>query len=832
MAAPATAPARSNVRRLFALATSCLFVVLAAWAAPRAGFGQANPPGGGSSVAPAGELLKVAPFDRITLLNGTVLNVEPLSPRPLPPYDTKKARALMLKRKEEKGKPPEGGNVAVQGKKKEEEPNDPEARITIHALEGENRDFRVKRLDVKEIEYFEDMLLAECERLVKKHDFARAFEHLLAVQQRDPHWPKLDERVNHLLFEEGKAALRDGDSDRGLRLLGELHARQNDYPGLADELATAYSSRAEKAFDLAAYPRGRQILHELETLAPDHDLTVRARDRFVYRAKGLAERAAKKEGAARLDDLTEALRVWPALEGAGARYEEAFRALPTLDVAVLDLPRPVAPWVRSPAQERVARLVYLPLLYDESEDAVRGGKGGQLLAGLESADLGRRLELNLRSGVNWNDGSRTVAALDIVRALSDRTDPRSAAYNARWADLLLQVVPTDDSHVEVRLTRPILKPEAWLLGPLGPAHAAWDGWVTTEHGRQPVGDGPFQWDSAGKESASYTAAPTSSGSEGSSPGQAPKITRLREVRFASATAALAALVRGDVTMVAHLAPDRVATLEQSDQFKVGHFTEPSIHVIALDGRNPVLRNRTLRRALSYAIDRKLLLEENVLKRPADDVNLVADGPFAKGSYADAPSVRPLGYDPLLAKMLVAAARKEMGGGAIKLTFEYPATPEAQAAVPKIAEAFRKVDVAIELVERPESDLEESLRSGRRFDLAYRAVRCAEPVFEAGPLICPGYDAPARTEALAAVASPRILELLLQLERAAELPSATGLTVMIDRESRDELPVIPLWQLQDHYAWRTRLQGPAAETTNLYQGVEKWEVAPWFAKDPW
>ena len=30
----------------------------------------------------------------------------------------------------------------------------------------------------------------------------------------------------------------------------------------------------------------------------------------------------------------------------------------------------------------------------------------------------------------------------------------------------------------------------------------------------------------------------------------------------------------------------------------------------------------------------------------------------------------------------------------------------------------------------------------------------------------------------------------------------------------------------------RLQGPAAESTYLYQGVESWEVAPWFAKDPW
>ena len=35
----------------------------------------------------------------------------------------------------------------------------------------------------------------------------------------------------------------------------------------------------------------------------------------------------------------------------------------------------------------------------------------------------------------------------------------------------------------------------------------------------------------------------------------------------------------------------------------------------------------------------------------------------------------------------------------------------------------------------------------------------------GLLLCPGYDAPPEADALASAASPRILQLLLQLERA-------------------------------------------------------------------
>ena len=44
--------------------------------------------------------------------------------------------------------------------------------------------------------------------------------------------------------------------------------------------------------------------------------------------------------------------------------------------------------------------------------------------------------------------------------------------------------------------------------------------------------------------------------------------------------------------------------------------------------------------------------------------------------------------------------------------------------------------------------------------------------------------------------------------------------------------MPLWQLEDHYAWRTRLKGPAEVADDLYQGIETWEIEPWFARDPW
>lgn len=767
------------------------------------------------------DVLRSTPFDRITLIDGKVILVEPISPRPLPPYDPKK---------DPKNQKPAGvprqGNIFLPGEREKlglpDEKEKPESTdVLVHLLEGDMRDFRLRRASVKKVDYFEDMLLAEGDRRTLARDFTKAFECFLRVQTRQPGWDGLDARVDRFLFDEGGMALVDGNGEQGLRLLRELFQRKPKYPGLADKLASAYSARARRAFEVGAFAKGRAILHELETLAPDHPAYIATRERFVSKAKKLTEDAASQPAPQRVDSLAEALRVWPKLDDAAVKFKDAFVAMPTLDVAVRDIPRPVGPWIHSPADERVNRLLYVPILARDDEDAFRGKLPGQLASSLELSDVGRKLTLKIREGVTWSDGSRPVSAIDVARLFTDRAESSSPLFNARWAEVLEKVETPDDSRVEVRLSRAFLKPGFWLTAPIGPAHASWDGRViTADQGRLLVGDGPFRWESA--EGDRFTL---------SSPSLA-KLRRIREVRHAGTEAMMGALIRGEATLVEHVPPDRVANLASEPEIRVGRYAQPALHRFAIDGRNPVLRNRSLRRGLSYAIDRKTLLEETILKRPIDAANLPSDGPFAKGSYADAVGTEPLGYNPILAKMLIAAARKELGGAPIKLTLEYPALHEAQLVVPKLVEAYRLIGLEIEAIERPESELEVALKAGRRFDLAYRVGTCREPILEAGELLCPAFDASPGVDALASVASPEILRLLMLLEQAPEWPSAKALTTQIDGESRDELPVIPLWQLEDHYAWRTRLKGPSEVSESLYQGIESWEVEPWYAKDPW
>jgi peptide/nickel transport system substrate-binding protein len=826
------------------MAVSSLIVATATWRLLPACPGQ-EPDGALAPGLGATELLRSLPFDRLTLIDGTVVIVEPVSPRPLPAYDPKKEKERRQRAVEnnpaklvEIGRRGEPTKSVAADAEKDLAADDPD-QVKIHLLQGsanEVRDFKVKRTSIKKIEYFEELLLQEAERLMLARDFARAFECCLRVRLRNPGWAGLDARVDQVLFAEGSRALLDGDAERGLRLLRELLGRRRDYPGLLDQLAGAYGKRIERSLKMGLYARGRRVLHELEEMAPEH-VVVRTM-RGLYMAKA-AERlkdadADAASGPERLDALAAALRIWPTLEGAEARYVQAFAAEPTLDVAVTDVAAPLGPWVHSRADARVIRLLYRPILASDDKESREGKSLAQLASSVETSDLGRRLLIRIRSGVVWSDGSRPASANDVAHALIDRSDPHSPNYEARWADLLDRVEMPDETRVEVRLHNAPLKAGGWLLGPVGPAHAGIDGRVASStRERLLVSDGPYRCTAAADDRVELRLrGDPGSRAAGETDEAIPRIRRIREFRLSPGQSALAALRRGEVTLVDHVPSDQLTSLAETPEIQVGRYTQPVVHVLALDARNPALRSRALRRGLSYAIDRKTLLEESLLKHPASDPDAPADGPFPKGSYANAPGVKPLGYDMLLAKMLVAAARKERGGGPIRLKLEYPAISEARAVAAKLADAFRIAGVEIVASELPESRLETELRAGRRFELAYRVLRCDDPILEAGPLLCPGYDAPPEADALASAASPRILQLLLQLERASDWPTARGLAIQIDRESRDELQVLPLWQLADHFAWRDRLKGPGKVADHLYQGLETWEVAPWIARDPW
>src|SRR5262249_12473359 len=112
-----------SVSRRFAGSAAGLVVVLGL---ALAGQGQGTAPGPSATA----ELLKRQPFDRITLIDGVGLEVEPVSPRPLPPYDPAKEEK---DREKERAKAKARAKRGVAGGEPREGPEPEQANeITIH----------------------------------------------------------------------------------------------------------------------------------------------------------------------------------------------------------------------------------------------------------------------------------------------------------------------------------------------------------------------------------------------------------------------------------------------------------------------------------------------------------------------------------------------------------------------------------------------------------------------------------------------------------------------------------------------------------------------------
>ena len=183
--------------RSLAIASALLLASVALFPAPATGQAPA------ATGKPA-DLLKSPPFDRMTLIDGTVVDIEPVSPRPLAPPEAKKPRTLVeIEEASRKAELKRQRRTNSDGFTKVERDDEDEEPIIVRTLVGENNDYKVRRLSIKGIEYFEDLLLADGDRKIASGDFLGAFERFLLVRSRNAGWPGLAERVNKLLYRRG-----------------------------------------------------------------------------------------------------------------------------------------------------------------------------------------------------------------------------------------------------------------------------------------------------------------------------------------------------------------------------------------------------------------------------------------------------------------------------------------------------------------------------------------------------------------------------------------------------------------------------------------------------
>ena len=717
--------------------------------------------------------------------------------------------------------------LALPDRKIPEKPK-PSDKLRIKLVE-DGSEYEVAWNDIAKVELFEQMVLAEANRITAEGKFDEAYDFFVFLLSYYPNAPGVAEGRQTYLYLAAGSAFRQKKYDEALAVLEELLALNPNYRGgensptllqilgnIADPLLTRYvekedfrSARTLLARLISRYSAGNEMFAQ------------RWRQRFTEMATVHQDEAKAHLAAGRFvqahDSAVKMIQVWPDLAGAKELFAEVSRQYPLVIVgvehpALANDPRSL----HNSAARRSGRLVER-MLVEYSSPGPEGGKYESALATIVHSDDG--LSLTFRLPANRAEGQ--PGAYDLASRLLSLAQPQNQDFQPAWARVMKSVSLDGPREVRVDLKLPHVVPEALLQLPAT---------------AQPVGAASGQSTSAPFHMLSREQSLTRFTANLSYPFRRPgQLAEVTERFYGDPQRALIALKQGEIDLVDRVFPGDLAALASDSNLVVAPYATPTAHVLAIRGANPFLDNRTFRRALVNSLNRDVILKQGLLRgRTVPGYRLVS-GPFPAPvtslnlpSYGYDETIEPRPYDPRLALTLRLLAQAEIKGAFEKqkkpvpvlstLLLGHPADEISRVSCKAIAAQWKTVGIDCRLVEFEPGVFDDTTG---KCDLVYLQLAAWEPIVDAGRLL--GAGGPASTK------SAFIQLTLRQLETAQNWQQARDRLRQLHRLVHEDVALIPLYQTIDHYAYRRTLQGLAPERVTLYQDIERWQPAPQLAE---
>jgi peptide/nickel transport system substrate-binding protein len=356
------------------------------------------------------------------------------------------------------------------------------------------------------------------------------------------------------------------------------------------------------------------------------------------------------------------------------------------DPAVLTVGIRTAPNTLDPRQggdavsQRVSELIFSPLMVI----------GPDLRA---TPHLAERLDnpdpltyvAHLRHGVRFHDG-RALTAADVVYTFSAFLDPAFVSPLKGAYSVLASVTATDDFTVVFRLREPFAAfPIQLVLPPIVPA-ASGDAMRT-----HPIGTGPYRFvEYAADDHVRLAAFDEYFGGRPANAGLVLKVVP-------DDTMLGLELRRGSVDLVVNdLLPDIVHQLRRDPALQAQTAPGVDFAYVGFNLRDPILRDRRVRRAIGYAIDRQAIVD--YLRR---GLGRLATGLIPSQAPVFAADVVQFTHDPGRAMALLdeAGYRDPDGPGPrprFHLSLSTSAAEEARLQCAIIQEHLRRVGIEVEV----------------------------------------------------------------------------------------------------------------------------------------
>ncbi len=666
------------------------------------------------------------------------------------------------------------------------------------------------------------LLQEEANEHIRKEEFGQAFRNLIYIYDHGgKNDPRVQRTIQNLLFRDGTKNYLDGSFELALTIFQDIYERDPNFEveGISkrpiDLILDSQDKNILSKFNAGKFALVRAAIDAMELRYGDaaKPIADKWRRRLLDRSNEMLAEARQiaSQGNGKLAHLNarRANSVLPGRPEAKQLFQEIVQQFPIVFVGVSERveesnPLSLDNW----GARRIGKLTQRSVV-EFKGPGDDGGKYEFINGSIKQLDDDGFIFRFTIEPEKSTDSAPPFDAYEFSRRLIARGTVGNEEYHVPFAKIVHTIEIEDEFNIVIKLSRAFVRPEALF-------QFLYD---------SPVPNGPYVMTEKNDEVMVFE---RNERYESPVNAQNPQII---EWQLPSSSQAVDALINGEIDVVDRISLSDISRLQADAAIKVGSYIVPTVHMLVPNQRNEFMSDRTFRNGLKQGLNRELILKEIICGGQEISGCELLSGPFPVGteendqvSYGYNISVVPQPFNDLLGMVLtqvVLETRKTMlmKQGEENPSLEFPtivlahtSDEIAETASLNIQQMWEAMGLSVVL---RKLDVGQTIPNDDDWDFLYYAISMEEPLTNAELLF--GRDGVVET-----VSAP--IEQNMQKLGYSQSWQMAGKTLRrLHRQAANDLAVIPLWQIQDHFAYRKNLTGIGKNPVHLYENVEFWRI---------
>jgi len=473
---------------------------------------------------------------------------------------------------------------------------------------------------------------------------------------------------------------------------------------------------------------------------------------------------------------------------------------------------------------RISELIFNGLVgIDEKQEIVP-----ELAERVQMSDDGLKYTFYLRKDVTWHpkegEEPKAFTADDVIFTYNVMMHPKTITSLKVRFEFIESATKIDDHTVEFILKRPILNALAKFSFKIIPKHGPENGEFLTREDpfvHKPIGTGPYILRNITGDHEVILVA-----NEDYFHGR-PHIDKFIAKPFADQNIMSQALMFNAIDMIVLVNPRDIPQIQGDKHFVLQPYNALSYSFFGYNTRNPLLADKRVRKAITYAVNRQEMLDSFFQGQ-----GTIISGPFAPGSWAYNLDVQPLSYDPEKAIELLNEAGFVQGGDGImekdgeklSLTLKVPIEKESEA-VKRVVLAFKnylgKIGVDIQAEFKEWLSWKEDVFLTHDFDVIFASwvfddsadITSLFHSSEIGPWM----------NNFGAYSNPEVDSFIVESKLTLDHEKRRTIYRRLHSILADECPYTFLWTLTNYAAYHKRLRHVAIHPYKFFSFADGWYI---------